>query len=304
MARVVGEDMRAYYERRAREYDDWWLGSGLFAARDRPGWAEEVRELVAALGSLRRRDPRRGLRHRLPHPAPARIADGARTEPGHGRDHARAADRSGGRRGRRRPPPLRRRRLRARLHQPLLRPPAAGGADGLRGRGPAGGRRARGRRLGPAPRRPGRGLAGARAQRRLAPPGLQALVPRRGAGGGARRWRGAAGRELVRPRPGPGSGPVVDPEGVAGPRAPRAGVLLDVVVDTAVKAAEPEAAADLEAVAATADVAGADDSARAAAGHAVDPQDGGQGRELGAARGDGLARMTRGGRGCGGSRPE
>src|SRR4051812_24289840 len=52
MTRVVGEDMRAYYERRAREYDDWWLGSGLFAARDRPGWAEEVRELLAALGSL------------------------------------------------------------------------------------------------------------------------------------------------------------------------------------------------------------------------------------------------------------
>jgi ubiquinone/menaquinone biosynthesis C-methylase UbiE len=52
MTRVVGEDMRAYYERRAREYDDWWLGSGLFAARERPGWAEEVRELVAALESL------------------------------------------------------------------------------------------------------------------------------------------------------------------------------------------------------------------------------------------------------------
>ena len=57
MARVVGEDMRAYYERRAREYDDWWLGSGLFAARDRPGWAEEVAQLIAALNDLARSGP-------------------------------------------------------------------------------------------------------------------------------------------------------------------------------------------------------------------------------------------------------
>jgi ubiquinone/menaquinone biosynthesis C-methylase UbiE len=58
MARVVGEDMRAYYERRAREYDDWWLGSGLFASRDRPGWAEEVALLIAALNDL---EPERTL---------------------------------------------------------------------------------------------------------------------------------------------------------------------------------------------------------------------------------------------------
>ena len=43
---------RAYYEARAREYDDWWLGRGLFAARDRPGWVEEVRELERLLASL------------------------------------------------------------------------------------------------------------------------------------------------------------------------------------------------------------------------------------------------------------
>ncbi len=29
--------MRAYYERRAPEYDDWYTGAGLFAARERPG---------------------------------------------------------------------------------------------------------------------------------------------------------------------------------------------------------------------------------------------------------------------------
>jgi len=43
---------RAYYEARAPEYDDWWLGRGLFAARDRPGWVEEVRELEALLAAL------------------------------------------------------------------------------------------------------------------------------------------------------------------------------------------------------------------------------------------------------------
>jgi SAM-dependent methyltransferase len=44
--------VRVYYEQRAREYDDWWLGTGLFADRDRPGWGEEVAELVAVLSSL------------------------------------------------------------------------------------------------------------------------------------------------------------------------------------------------------------------------------------------------------------
>jgi len=44
--------MRAYYERRAGEYDDWWLGEGLFAKQDRPGWGEEVAELIAVVASL------------------------------------------------------------------------------------------------------------------------------------------------------------------------------------------------------------------------------------------------------------
>ena len=43
---------RAYYEARAREYDDWWRGRGLFAARERPGWPEEVHELERALAAL------------------------------------------------------------------------------------------------------------------------------------------------------------------------------------------------------------------------------------------------------------
>ena len=49
---VVGAPMRDYYERRAGEYDDWWLGTGLFARRERPGWHDEVRELTALLETL------------------------------------------------------------------------------------------------------------------------------------------------------------------------------------------------------------------------------------------------------------
>jgi ubiquinone/menaquinone biosynthesis C-methylase UbiE len=44
--------VKAYYERRAREYDDWYLGTGRFADRDRPGWNEELDELIAALEGL------------------------------------------------------------------------------------------------------------------------------------------------------------------------------------------------------------------------------------------------------------
>lgn len=44
--------MKTYYERRAQEYDDWWLGTGLHASRDRPGWDESVAELTAAIGAL------------------------------------------------------------------------------------------------------------------------------------------------------------------------------------------------------------------------------------------------------------
>lgn len=51
-ARVVGEAMRGYYDQRAGEYDDWWLGSGLFADRARPGWPEEVTALIDVLSAL------------------------------------------------------------------------------------------------------------------------------------------------------------------------------------------------------------------------------------------------------------
>jgi len=44
--------VKEYYDRRAREYDDWWLGRGLFADRDRPGWSEEVETLTQVIASL------------------------------------------------------------------------------------------------------------------------------------------------------------------------------------------------------------------------------------------------------------
>jgi ubiquinone/menaquinone biosynthesis C-methylase UbiE len=44
--------MEPYYERRAPEYDDWYLGTGLFADRDRPGWDADVRELTDVVASL------------------------------------------------------------------------------------------------------------------------------------------------------------------------------------------------------------------------------------------------------------
>jgi ubiquinone/menaquinone biosynthesis C-methylase UbiE len=43
---------KAYYERRAPEYDDWWLGTGLFAQRERPGWNEEVARLIETVAAL------------------------------------------------------------------------------------------------------------------------------------------------------------------------------------------------------------------------------------------------------------
>jgi ubiquinone/menaquinone biosynthesis C-methylase UbiE len=44
--------VKAYYDRRAPEYDDWWLGDGLFADRDRPGWDEEREQLAGVIAEL------------------------------------------------------------------------------------------------------------------------------------------------------------------------------------------------------------------------------------------------------------
>ena len=44
--------VKTYYDRRALEYDDWWLGTGLHAERVRPGWDEEVDVLAELIASL------------------------------------------------------------------------------------------------------------------------------------------------------------------------------------------------------------------------------------------------------------
>jgi len=44
--------VKAYYHARAGEYDDWYLGTGTFADRVRPGWDEELGALLEALGHL------------------------------------------------------------------------------------------------------------------------------------------------------------------------------------------------------------------------------------------------------------
>src|SRR4051812_21251570 len=44
--------MLEYYDRRAPEYDQWYMGTGLFAERNRPGWHEELCDLCAAIAAL------------------------------------------------------------------------------------------------------------------------------------------------------------------------------------------------------------------------------------------------------------
>jgi len=47
-----GKPMKEYYDARAAEYDEWYTGAGLFAARERPGWHQAVRALEQAVASL------------------------------------------------------------------------------------------------------------------------------------------------------------------------------------------------------------------------------------------------------------
>jgi SAM-dependent methyltransferase len=50
-ARTLGA-VQTYYDRRAPEYDDWWLGKGLYGDRDRPGWEDALRELEQVTAAL------------------------------------------------------------------------------------------------------------------------------------------------------------------------------------------------------------------------------------------------------------
>jgi ubiquinone/menaquinone biosynthesis C-methylase UbiE len=44
--------VKEYYEARAAEYDDWWVGRRRHAQLDRPGWFAEVTRLLGAVASL------------------------------------------------------------------------------------------------------------------------------------------------------------------------------------------------------------------------------------------------------------
>jgi demethylmenaquinone methyltransferase/2-methoxy-6-polyprenyl-1,4-benzoquinol methylase len=44
--------VKAYYDRRAPEYDEWYGGSGRFADRERAGWEDELAALKAALEAM------------------------------------------------------------------------------------------------------------------------------------------------------------------------------------------------------------------------------------------------------------
>ncbi|HET8874561.1 MAG TPA: class I SAM-dependent methyltransferase [Gaiellaceae bacterium] len=44
--------MKAYYEARAREYDDWWLGRGLYAGNRPDDWHDEREQLTRWISEL------------------------------------------------------------------------------------------------------------------------------------------------------------------------------------------------------------------------------------------------------------
>src|SRR6188472_3616114 len=50
-ARSLGS-VKAYYDRRAPEYDEWYRGAGQYAQRERPGWEQEVDALCRSLAAL------------------------------------------------------------------------------------------------------------------------------------------------------------------------------------------------------------------------------------------------------------
>jgi ubiquinone/menaquinone biosynthesis C-methylase UbiE len=41
-----------YYDQRAKEYDEWYLGRGRFAGRDRPGWDQAIQQVVELVRGL------------------------------------------------------------------------------------------------------------------------------------------------------------------------------------------------------------------------------------------------------------
>lgn len=50
--READDQMRAHFDQRAAGYDGWWLGTGSFAERERPGWSAEVEQLIGVVRAL------------------------------------------------------------------------------------------------------------------------------------------------------------------------------------------------------------------------------------------------------------
>jgi len=44
--------VKAYYQQRAPEYDQWYLGTGRYALLERPGWNDEVQSLIDTLRDM------------------------------------------------------------------------------------------------------------------------------------------------------------------------------------------------------------------------------------------------------------
>jgi demethylmenaquinone methyltransferase/2-methoxy-6-polyprenyl-1,4-benzoquinol methylase len=51
MGRTLGT-VKAYYDARAPEYDDWFHGIGRYADRDRPEWNQDLAATIATIGGL------------------------------------------------------------------------------------------------------------------------------------------------------------------------------------------------------------------------------------------------------------
>ena len=138
--RTLGR-VKTYYDRRAPEYDDWWLGRGLYADRRPPGLGGGDRR-------ARRRD-RESAARAAPSTSPAaRVSSLAICEArSSGSTPASACSKSRVPRRRLRRfvqrrcpfPAVRGRRVRPRLHQLLLLPPRGGRTTTLPRRGAAGG---------------------------------------------------------------------------------------------------------------------------------------------------------------------
>ena len=191
-----------YYDRRAPEYDDWYLGRGRYADRDRDGFDEELALVEATLASL---PPARTLDVACGTGFLTRHLAGTIT----GLDRSArmlelAAERLPGAtlvEGDALSSAVPRRRVRPRRERPLLRAPRRCSAPDLPARSASRGTGARDRGRVDRALGNGGGMVAARLAGRLDLAGVQALVLAGGPPRGARRWRDAPRGTAVSRRP-------------------------------------------------------------------------------------------------------